>query len=194
MTMPAVFQTEDGPFTVVWQPIVPRGFDPVAVARFVRYVDISGGSSACWPWTGARMGRHGYGHFTIGSRSIPASRFSLELALGRRLAAGMLACHTCDNPPCCNPLHLYEGTPSDNARDAMDRGQWSPPAFVTRPRPDQMARGTQVNTAKLTEALVREIRRQYAGGLSSTRLAAAYGVVPSTIQRIVKRTYWAHVR
>jgi len=50
-----------------------------------------------------------------------AHRLSLELALGRPLAPGMLACHTCDNPGCIRPSHLYEGSPRANHQDALRR-------------------------------------------------------------------------
>jgi hypothetical protein len=35
--------------------------------------------------------------------------------------------HHCDNPPCCNPLHLYAGTQRQNIHDAIARGRFSPP-------------------------------------------------------------------
>lgn len=106
-----------------WQ----RYGDPVAVIVpsdvtpaewFWLTVDKSGGPDACWPFTGYRMAsgygrnRHGYTH-----------RYALTLALGRPLAPGMEACHTCDNPPCCNPAHLFEGTRLANEQDKTAKGR-----------------------------------------------------------------------
>jgi hypothetical protein len=96
--------------------VVPSDF--TAAEWFWRSVDKSGGPDACWPWTGYRMAsgygrnRHGYTH-----------RYALQLALGRPLGPGMEACHTCDNPPCCNPAHLFEGTRLDNERDKTAKGR-----------------------------------------------------------------------
>lgn len=44
-------------------------------------------------------------------------------ANGRLPAPSMFICHHCDNPPCVNPDHLYEGTPSQNALDSVARGR-----------------------------------------------------------------------
>lgn len=57
---------------------------------------------------------------------------ALEEKLGRELARGMYACHHCDNRTCCQPEHLFEGTPSDNVQDMMAKGRWvAPPRRVT---------------------------------------------------------------
>jgi Fe-S-cluster-containing dehydrogenase component len=62
----------------------------------------------------------GYGNTSWGT----ASRIALELALGRRLGLRYeLACHHCDNPPCCNPAHLFAGSHKDNTQDAMRKGR-----------------------------------------------------------------------
>lgn len=89
--------------------------------RFWARVDMSGGFFACWPWSGA-VDRWGYGRVMANYREIGTHRVALLLS-GREIAAGFQACHRCDNPPCCNPLHLYPGTPSQNQRDASERGR-----------------------------------------------------------------------
>ena len=76
----------------------------------------------CWPWTGARTST-GYGSFWLNRRAVVASRLVLETKLGRPLSNGAVACHTCDNPQCCNPSHLWEGSQSDNVRDARSKGR-----------------------------------------------------------------------
>jgi hypothetical protein len=50
------------------------------------------------------------------------NRVALEQKLGRPLLPGMQALHTCDNPPCRNPEHLYEGTQKQNIADVLARG------------------------------------------------------------------------
>jgi hypothetical protein len=100
--------------------------DAVDEARFWRNVDRSGGPDACWPWTGGLTGYKGYGRFVLwrdGKRSKQrtASRVLLEKVLGRPLREGHCACHRCNNKPCCNPSHLYEGTFLENRMDEVRR-------------------------------------------------------------------------
>ena len=78
--------------------------------------------SGCWEWNG---GKHsfGYGVFNVNGKSHYAHRESLRLRLGRDLGPDMYACHTCDNPPCINPEHLFEGTMLDNQRDKCQKGR-----------------------------------------------------------------------
>lgn len=77
----------------------------------------------CWPWT-ASVDHKGYGQINDGEgRTRKAHQIVLEIALGRPLVAGELALHHCDNPPCCNPGHLYAGTHLDNAHDMISRGR-----------------------------------------------------------------------
>lgn len=95
-----------------------RSIEDVFWPRVVR----SPGLFDCWEWIGSLTG-DGYGHFKFDGREVGAHRFALELALGRTLAPGEFACHTCDNPPCVRPEHLYPGTRVDNAQDAVRRGR-----------------------------------------------------------------------
>lgn len=81
------------------------------------------GPNECWVWTtksGERAKR--YGVFLINGRSHIASRVAWELANGK-ISKGLFVCHHCDNPPCCNPSHLFLGTPRDNYMDAIRKGR-----------------------------------------------------------------------
>jgi hypothetical protein len=82
------------------------------------------GPDDCWPWRGGTIKR-GYGKIAEGGRggrTLGAHVVSLMLASGE-LPHGRLALHSCDNPGCVNANHLRWGTKSDNARDAVARGQ-----------------------------------------------------------------------
>lgn len=82
----------------------------------------------CWLWTGARD-TFGYGRVQLGrnSKRITASRTSWIIHNGPLESSKILVCHKCDNPPCCNPNHLFVGTHLDNIRDAARKGRMSVP-------------------------------------------------------------------
>jgi hypothetical protein len=93
---------------------IPNGhFDPSDTPIRLRTED------ACWPWPGTRN-TAGYGVVSWLGWPFMAHRIAFELANGP-LEDGEIICHRCDNPPCCNPLHLYAGTHKDNARDRWER-------------------------------------------------------------------------
>ena len=102
----------------------------------------------CWLWTGTttekykkknnkgeykykKKNKGEYGKYSIYGKTLGASeklknflahRMSYELIKGK-ISQGMMLCHTCDNPICVNPDHLFEGTAVDNNRDAMIKGR-----------------------------------------------------------------------
>ncbi len=149
-------------------------------------VDVRGPSD-CWPWKGTK-GSKGYGvvQFFTGTNQR-AHRVSLCLATRQSYYHDLLACHHCDNPKCCNPAHLFWGTPRDNTHDAMRKGR------LTKP-PSSRQDGARNNNARLTADDVRAIRRRYKPRkVTHLDLAMAYGVAPDTIKAIVGRKRWKHV-
>ena len=77
-------------------------------------------TTTCWNWTAAK--RNGYGVIKIDKKLIAVHRLSYEMHKGR-IPAGLMICHSCDNPLCVNPDHLFLGTGSINMRDAMSKGR-----------------------------------------------------------------------
>ena len=74
----------------------------------------------CWEWAGKK--RKGYGMIHYKSKSYSAHRVSYELFVGRIPSPkSTMICHTCDNPGCVNPAHLYAGTAKSNYEDMIDR-------------------------------------------------------------------------
>jgi hypothetical protein len=86
------------------------------------------GQDDCWEWGGARD-NHGYGQIAIRQedgrhRPIKAHRVAWFLTYGRWPTP--YALHHCDNPPCVNVRHLFEGTTQDNTADMMQKGRHNP--------------------------------------------------------------------
>lgn len=145
-----------------------------AEVRFDRSYEVL--PSGCWQWTKWRSST-GYGQMCVmGKGNYKAHRFSYERFKGP-IPAGLFVCHSCDNPLCVNPDHLWLGTPKANASDAARKGR--------------MERGDNHHARKLTAAAVREIRESTE---IDKRLASQFGVDCSCISRIRARKRWAHVK
>jgi HNH endonuclease len=140
------------------------------------------GDDECWEWTGSRT-QAGYGSISYKNRHHYAHRLIYELTHGP-IPKNMLVCHTCDNPPCVNPSHLWIGTKGDNNRDMRDKG---------RDSTHNAARGERQGSAKLTEQSVRAIRDLHQKGHSLQSLAARFGVTSENIYIIVQRKSWKHI-
>lgn len=76
-----------------------------------------GGPDECWPWLGFRDSL-GYGRFATHKQGWFASRVAWFLANGNQQPEGFV-CHSCDNPPCVNPAHLWLGDARSNTRDMI---------------------------------------------------------------------------
>lgn len=144
-------------------------------ARFWKRVDRSS-DAGCWPWLGFVEPGGGYGRTQLAGTMMGAHQAAYLLANGwRPTGRDTYVCHHCDNPVCCRPDHLYAGTPTDNARDRVERGR------------SNTRSGHRHPGAKLTADQVAELRARYAaGGTSYPKLAAEYGIHPQNIGRIIR--------
>lgn len=128
----------------------------------------------CWPWRGS-MDRDGYGRAKIAGKPLAASRAAYILATGKSID-GLMVCHHCDNPSCCNPSHLYAGSKSDNERDKFKRGKTH--------------RGEKNPAGKLSEDQVQNIRRLFDQGMTNVAIGKMMGVHHSTISKIRTGKSW----
>lgn len=75
-------------------------------------------TEGCWEWVGCKY-HHGYGQY---GREY-AHRVMWEWKHGEPPAMGLLVLHSCDNPSCVNPDHLYLGDQKKNMSDCAARGR-----------------------------------------------------------------------
>lgn len=123
---------------------------------------------------------NGYATVKLNGVYYFAHRLAYRLAKGRD-PGQKLVCHTCDNPPCCNPLHLFLGTTLTNMRDKIAKGR-------ARSNPPM---GIDHCNAKLTVAKVRAIRRSKR---THRALAVIYGVSHRVIGRVKTGELWGHIK
>lgn len=152
-----------------------------------------GMSTSCWTWMGAKD-TGGYGNFNLGMRFVKAHSFAFTQKNGA-LPEGKFVLHTCDNPSCCNPAHLYAGTKKDNAQDRERRQRGNHAVgqrhgCVTHPG---LHRGERNGRAKMTEDTVRDLRRRHREGERAASLARAYGLTKTTVSGILRGKLWGHV-
>lgn len=175
--------------------------DPNNGHWFWDQVDVRG-ADECWPWIGRGKLRS---HKWYGSLHLPSGkkdkshRVAYELAIGE-IPAGKFVCHKCDNPPCCNPNHLFAGTQLDNMRDCANKkraGMQVHPersylvtsrSKITRPR------GEQQGSSKLTDDNVRLIRNLHSRKMFMSVIAKQFGVSASAIEHVIHGITWRHVK
>lgn len=133
----------------------------------------------CWEWMGSRHYK-GYGEFTPkpGNR-MKAHRYAWISTRGP-IPDGLLVCHHCDNPPCCNPDHLFLGSEKANKNDSVEKRRH---AF-----------GCKCGRSKLTEADVLEIRRlDKLCNTSRMSIARRFKISGRMVTAICVYENWKHV-
>jgi hypothetical protein len=143
--------------------------------------------SGCWEWQRGRS-RAGYGQLHAGGRTHYVHRLVYAAIYGE-IAPGIEVCHRCDNPPCCNPDHLFAGTHAENMADARRKGRIG----VFRAPLERVPRGERHYRARLTEEDVRQMRGLYAAGGALSAIARYMGLPLGTVHDVLHRKTWGHV-
>ena len=136
-------------------------------------------SSGCLEWQGYRICLRGrlrgnYGQIRIDGVLVSVHRHAWELTYGP-IPAGLQVLHRCDNPPCCEPSHLFLGTLADNMRDAAAKGRTA------------IQRGEDHGAHKFTDADVAAMRAMRSGGALLREVAARFGVEESYASRLCRK-------
>lgn len=136
------------------------------------------GEDQCWPWLGT-VDRDGYGRTEISGKKHQTHKLVLEEKLGRKLDAGEVTRHSCNNPACNNPNHLSPGTQARNLAD--------------RDAANRQAKGESNGRAKLTAEKVLEARKRVGAGESYVRVAIHFGVDPTTLRNAMIGKTWSNL-
>jgi hypothetical protein len=151
-----------------------------AVKRSIEKNAIKGKEGECWGWKASTI-RHGYPQLTCKYSLFKHKNAAIGSYVIHKgpIPEGMVVMHTCNNPICTNPDHLEIGTQQQNIDYKVSLNRQN--------------RGEKVNTAKLTEEQVREIRKLMEDGVSVQTVAVMYGMSNTTVYDIKKRKIWKHL-
>ena len=156
-------------------------YSPITVARFWSKVEVKHSNNDCWNWCGTTA-RRGYGRMKVKGTSQTASRMAWELANGERLGERH-ALHSCDNPTCCNPNHIFAGTRQDNMDDMNRKGRGK----------QFSAKGVANPRALLSEIQVAEIKARILAGENNTVIAKDFPASHHTVSNIRKGKSWPDI-
>ncbi len=163
--------------------ICPDELTPEVMARFWQKVRVtSEDDDECWVWVAGSRAK-GYGLVALPSGSALAHRVAYVDAYGP-LPPGVLVLHTCDNPLCVRPSHLFTGTHIDNMRDMARKGRGSTQIYRG------IVAGERNGRAVLTAADVAAIRVMRGHGATIVAIAQVYGVSKSTVGALLTGRSW----
>lgn len=123
----------------------------------------------CWEWNCSAQ-KWGYGWLRIKGKNYLAHRLAYEFVHGE-IPQGLHVLHKCDNPPCCNPNHLFLGTQADNVEDMKVKGRGRKSVLSPEQR--------------------EEIKEMYfTQGCTQKEIAEHLGLRKHLVQRAISHRYW----
>ena len=140
-------------------------------------------SNTCWFWTGCKD-KCGYGLLYYKNRkNINTHRLSYELHFGEVLD-GLCVCHSCDNPSCVNPQHLFLATHKQNMEDKKNKGRTY----------NGNQKGINNPGSKLTENEVIEIKYLLESNISQSNIAKKYNISQTLVSAIKLEKIWKEIK
>ena len=134
----------------------------------------------CWEWQGYKD-KDGYGILTYNKKPVKLHRVIYELV--NEDLGGLHALHTCDNPSCLRPSHIFAGTNADNTADKIEKGR------------ARYAHGEESGNHYLTIEQVLAIRRDYENSDKKKgvikAIAEKHNIRPHLAGRIIRRERWS---
>jgi hypothetical protein len=92
---------------------------------------------------------------------------------------GICVLHTCDNPSCVNPAHLFLGTNHDNVKDMVSKNRHTA--------------GEKSGTAKLIQTQVTQIKKLLKTNIVQRRIAERFNTSPQNISAIKHNRSWKNL-
>lgn len=153
---------------------LPNRISPEAYQRFVSGLKVS--DSGCWEWQRCASG--GYGSIYVKGKRYSTHRLSWLIYRGD-IPKGIFICHKCDNPPCCNPDHLFLGDIVANTLDMVSK--------------NRHPKGNGHGLSKLDDKKVDQIIQRLRLGEVREVIAKDFGVTHKVIHQIANNETWTHM-
>jgi hypothetical protein len=133
-------------------------------------------NTGCWLW-GGFFDKKGYGRVFYPRLKIASPHRLSYLLYKGEFDRSLLVCHSCDNPACVNPDHLFLGTNQDNIDDRNKKGR--------------SAKGVNCASSKVTPEQVLEMRIIYdSGEMNTVQIGKKFGINSQQVGKIVNRKAW----
>lgn len=156
------------------------------VKRYEVYVRFSnlyviGDEDECWEWQG-RCSHDNYGFFAWPEKDIHYAHIAAYVLFISNIpkqhgSHKLHVCHSCDNPKCVNPKHLWLGTSKQNSEDMVNKNRQS--------------KGEHRPAAKLTYKQAKKIRKLYkTGNYTFNRLSKKFSIAEKIVFGIIHGTAW----